>query len=229
MVSLPGVAAFTRWAMVTGVSSVTAICHPPLCQLQFLPWQGCIFKVFRVAFGTPCVWFDLEATSCLHKKRSPGSCPHPRVPKTRFRTTTGSCCGRTFSIPQKCGAVCAAALCFCMCAREPPLLKRYGTPIVVFPRHFCIAVISTRDLPQVISLEVAGVTDVSLVGSFGFTLTVINKKCACTHFWFWCSCEKALLMCCSGISSCVSQSFSSRPGSTPLRSPRFVLQQRVAL
>jgi alpha-tubulin suppressor-like RCC1 family protein len=31
---------------------------------------------------------------------------------------------------------------------------------------------------QVISLEVAGVTDVSLVGSFGFTLTVINKKWA---------------------------------------------------
>ncbi len=31
---------------------------------------------------------------------------------------------------------------------------------------------------QVISLEVAGVTDVSLVGSFGFTLTAINKKCA---------------------------------------------------
>ena len=31
---------------------------------------------------------------------------------------------------------------------------------------------------QVISLEVAGVTDVSLVGSFGFTLTAINKKYA---------------------------------------------------
>jgi hypothetical protein len=46
---------------------------------------------------------------------------------------------------------------------------------------------------QVISLEVAGVTDVSLVGSFGFTLTAINKKCAQIHFFLF-GCADDLLI-----------------------------------
>ena len=68
--------------------------------------------------------------------------------------------------------------------------KDATTPKTVLSSFFSCAmglVISlVLDMRQVISLEVAGVTDVSLVGSFGFTLTVINKKwasfiCSCLH------------------------------------------------
>jgi hypothetical protein len=53
-------------------------------------------------------------------------------------------------------------------------LKRYFA--VIYSYLLGITFLIILDVLQVISLEVAGVTDVSLVGSFGFTLTVINKK-----------------------------------------------------
>jgi len=92
--------------------------------------------------------------------------------------------------------------------------KGAATPKTVMnPKFTRVAVLHLGrfDMRQVISLEVAGVTDVSLVGSFGFTLTAINKKCACGHVGHRRSCVSEW----SGTSSCASRSCSSSPGSTP--------------